>query len=167
MNMPLPPPMPGGFSNYSTPLKKQLLPLDQTNIWIVVDFSNVAWQSLFASGIKDVKQVMDSYDGHHPVFLDKMRQMIREVGQMANSLVFAMDSFPKYKLDLDPEYKQNREPIKFNPKKGLLEMFSKEHSFYTAKIVEQEADDVMASIVGNTLTNKWLLLLRIKIYGNY
>lgn len=146
--MPKPPPMPGyANTNYSTPLKKQLLPLDQSSMWIVVDFSNVAWQALFASGVKDVKQVMDNYDGHHPVFLDKMRQTIREVGQMANSLIFALDSFPQYKLDIDPMYKQNREPIKFNPKKGLLDTFAREHSFYVAKIVEQEADDVMASIV--------------------
>lgn len=149
MNGPIAPPMPFGYvnTNYSTPLKKQLLPLDQTNLWIVVDFSNVAWQCLFASGVKDVKQVMDNYDGHFPVFLDKMKQTIREVGQMTNSLIFALDSFPQYKLDIDPEYKQNREPIKFNPKKGLLDVFAREHSFYTAKIVEQEADDVMASIV--------------------
>jgi len=146
MSMPIPPPM-GGYNNYSTPLKKQLIALDQSQVWIVVDFSNIAWQSLFASGVKDVKQVMDSYDGHHPVFLDKMTQTIREVGQMTNSLIFALDSFPKFKLDIDPEYKQNREPVKFNPKKGLLDVFASQYSFYTAKVVEQEADDVMASIV--------------------
>lgn len=152
MNIPKPPPIMNNINqlNQSVPttqIKKSLIPLDDANTWIVVDFSNVAWQSLFASGVKDVKTVMETYDGHMPVFMDKMKQTIREVGQMENSLIFALDSFPQFKLNLDPGYKQNREPIKFNPKKGLLDYFAKEHAFYTAKIVEQEADDVIASII--------------------
>lgn len=114
---------------------------------LLIDFSNVAYTCFFnaltRSGLKP-----DNVPANFREYLNAFHERVSGL-QQANlnaPLFFALDSFPKWKRELYPEYKSKRKPMDFNPKPGCLELI-RSWSCQTIEAEDTEADDLIATFV--------------------
>lgn len=141
---PLPPP-PNGISPLASP-PPPVQGMDNKNRLVIFDFSNLAYMSMFAV-TRQPEILEEGFDGHYQVFISKINNLLSIISDMSCELIFCLDSFPKAKKKVFPEYKNGRKKFDFDPKKGLLTALSNIVEFKIAKMAGYEADDLMASLV--------------------
>lgn len=115
---------------------------------IILDFSNLAYLSLFA--VTRTPEVLEKeFDGHYRVFTSKVQSLMQKMYDGDTEVIFAIDSYPEAKHSIYPQYKQgkNRKKFDFDPKKGLLNSLNSIMQFKIAKMKGYEADDIIASLV--------------------
>ena len=112
---------------------------------ILLDFSNLAYMSLFAA-TRQPEYLEDGYDGHYHIFINKVMNIMNKMYSNETDIIFVLDSFPEAKKMIYPEYKNGRKKFNFDPKKGLLTALSSTINFKIAKHKGYEADDVIASL---------------------
>lgn len=119
-------------------MKTRVLLFDLNNLIYTCFFNSVT-----ASGLKP-----DNVPANFKEYLVAFHS--RVAGLSANnpgaSLVFALDSFPKWKKELFPGYKAGRKPMEFNPKPGCLELV-RSWTCSTIEAEATEADDLIATFV--------------------
>lgn len=149
---PAPPMFPGQFPGQvqAPPAAPQLTPqspnFEVKQRILIFDFSNLAYQSLFA--VTRTPEVLEKeFDGHYPIFISKVQALLAKLSDGNCEIVFALDSFPQAKKDIYPEYKEGRKRFDFDPKKGLLAALSNTLEFKIAKVKGYEADDVIGTLV--------------------
>ena len=120
--------------------------MNNTNNMIIFDFSNLAYLSLFAV-TRTPELLEENFDGHHRIFISKVQSILQKIYNNNAELVFCLDSHPKAKKEIYPEYKNGRKKFDFDPKKGLLPALSNIMQFSIAKVEGYEADDLIASLV--------------------
>lgn len=141
---PAPPAPPGTFTPPASGISAPQF--DQKSRILIFDFSNLAYQALFA--VTRTPEVLEKeFDGHYRIFISKVQALLAKMSDMNCEIVFALDSFPQAKKDIYPGYKEGRKKFDFDPKKGLLSALSNILEFKIAKVKGYEADDVIGSIV--------------------
>lgn len=128
--------------------------------YILVDFSNLAYSAFFKTIAEErlkPENIPKYYDSHIYNFRDKLEVALRESGFPNPTYVFAMDNKPKEKMELMPEYKQNRKKLDFNPKIAVVNMI-KQWPCLQAEAKYAEADDVIASLVKMYYNHNFVVL---------
>jgi len=122
---------------------------------VVVDFNNIVYaafhRSLGINNIKDMTQVGHFYSGHVDIFRQMLHRHLQLIG--SSRVVFALDSKPKHKLGLYPEYKANRDPLPINPKPAI----GREVENWSGEVLYAdgyEADDAIAAYVARHATEE-------------
>ena len=117
---------------------------------VIVDFSNVAvacfFSSVLASG-KKPENVPPYYEEHVGHFEEKMFSVSNKFDMPYQHFVYALDSKPKWKFEIYPEYKANRASTKLgcDPKMAPLRHL-KNLGATCMRSEGQEADDVIATL---------------------
>jgi len=126
---------------------------------LVVDLSNLIWStfhsSISAERIK-AEEVPKGYINHIYTFQQKLERIMHEQditpGERID-YVFALDEKPRKKYAIFADYKKGRKRIDFNPRPAIMSLLSSWQS-QTISSPDQEADDVIASFVGEHIDEK-------------